>query len=119
MGLSALLPTLLFELGATQAHGAGSLRCSSVRRWPRIIEAIRARRRVHPISIDATGDADASAGLVILFCSAGRCWRLVFAVLYGAGNGVLTIARGTLPLAVSGPDGFGHRVGLACDARAA
>jgi hypothetical protein len=35
-----------------------------------------------------------------------------FTILYGGGNGILTIARGTLPLAVFGPVGFGRRVGL-------
>ena len=35
-----------------------------------------------------------------------------FAILYGAGNGLLTIARGTVPLAVFGPDGYGERTGL-------
>jgi hypothetical protein len=33
-------------------------------------------------------------------------------VLYGAGNGIITIARGTLPLALFGPAGFGRRVGM-------
>jgi MFS family permease len=32
--------------------------------------------------------------------------------LYGAGNGILTIARGTLPLALFGQDGYGTRMGL-------
>jgi MFS-type transporter involved in bile tolerance (Atg22 family) len=36
----------------------------------------------------------------------------LFAVFYGAGNGILTIARGTLPLALFGPKGFGRRVGM-------
>jgi len=35
-----------------------------------------------------------------------------FAVLHGMGNGVLTIAKGTLPLAVFGPGGYGARQGL-------
>ncbi len=35
-----------------------------------------------------------------------------FAVLHGAGNGVLTIAKGTLPLAIFGPAGYGLRQGL-------
>jgi hypothetical protein len=35
-----------------------------------------------------------------------------FVVLYGAGNGLLTIARGTVPLAVFGPRGYGERTGL-------
>jgi len=37
---------------------------------------------------------------------------MVFAVLHGAGNGLLTIARGTVPLAVFGPVGYGLRTGL-------
>ena len=35
-----------------------------------------------------------------------------FALLHGAGNGVMTVARGTLPLAVFGPAGYGARQGL-------
>ena len=37
---------------------------------------------------------------------------LVFALLHGAGNGILTIARGSLPLAIFGPAGYGQRVGI-------
>jgi MFS family permease len=37
---------------------------------------------------------------------------MLFAVLHGAGNGVLTIAKGTLPLALFGPQGYGERQGL-------
>jgi hypothetical protein len=36
----------------------------------------------------------------------------VFAILRGAGNGILTLVRSTLPLAISGLGGFGHRLGL-------
>jgi hypothetical protein len=35
-----------------------------------------------------------------------------FTVLHGAGNGVMTIARGTVPLAVFGPENYGYRLGL-------
>ena len=35
-----------------------------------------------------------------------------FAVLHGAGNGLLTISRGTLPLALFGPAGYGLRTGI-------
>src|SRR5450631_1129207 len=35
----------------------------------------------------------------------------VFAILHGAGNGILTIAKGTLPLVLFGPQGYGHRQG--------
>lgn len=36
----------------------------------------------------------------------------VFVMTHGAGNGVLTIAKGTLPLALFGPQGYGARLGL-------
>ena len=36
----------------------------------------------------------------------------VFTVLHGAGNGILTIAKGTLPLVLFGPAGYGARQGL-------
>jgi MFS family permease len=36
----------------------------------------------------------------------------VFAVFHGTGNGVLTIARGTLPLAIFGPENYGYRLGI-------
>src|ERR1700741_4998100 len=35
-----------------------------------------------------------------------------FALLYGAGNGILTIARGTLPLAIFGPENYAYRLGV-------
>jgi hypothetical protein len=36
----------------------------------------------------------------------------VFAIFHGAGNGVLTIARGTLPLAIFGPQNYAYRLGI-------
>jgi hypothetical protein len=36
----------------------------------------------------------------------------IFALLHGAGNGTLTIARGTLPLAIFGPENYAYRLGL-------
>jgi MFS family permease len=44
-----------------------------------------------------------------LFGAPAAIW---FAMLHGAGNGVLTIAKGTLPLALFGPQGYGERQGL-------
>jgi len=35
-----------------------------------------------------------------------------FTIFYGAGNGLLTIARGTVPLALFEPQGYGERTGL-------
>lgn len=35
-----------------------------------------------------------------------------FVLLHGAGNGLLTIARGTLPLSIFGPENYGYSLGL-------
>ena len=40
----------------------------------------------------------------------GRAWLL--AIFFGLGNGILTIARGTLPLAIFGPQNYGYRLGM-------
>ena len=37
---------------------------------------------------------------------------IAFALLHGGGNGLLTISRGTLPLALYGPVGYGRRTGI-------
>ena len=41
----------------------------------------------------------------------GSGWALPFVVIHGLGNGLLTIVRGTLPLALFGPLGYGARQG--------
>ncbi|PKL99082.1 MAG: MFS transporter [Gammaproteobacteria bacterium HGW-Gammaproteobacteria-9] len=43
---------------------------------------------------------------------AGAPATTAFVLLHGGGNGILTIAKGTLPLALFGPHGYGLRQGL-------
>jgi len=49
---------------------------------------------------------------VAFFVVLGAPAAVLFGVLHGAGNGMLTIAKGTLPLYIFGPHGYGHRQGL-------
>ncbi|AMD00573.1 MFS transporter [Halomonas chromatireducens] len=42
----------------------------------------------------------------------GAPFATLFVLLHGAGNGILTIAKGTLPLAIFGPHGYGLRQGV-------
>jgi hypothetical protein len=53
----------------------------------------------------------ASIGAVILALGGGGA-ASVFAIFHGAGNGILTIARGSLPLAMFGSENYGYRLGL-------
>jgi MFS family permease len=54
--------------------------------------------------------AQICGGLALLFFGAPAA--ISFVLLFGAGNGMQTIAKGTLPLAVFGPAGYGGRQGL-------
>jgi len=68
-------------------------------------------RQVHPLvsaRIAATLHPIGAAVLVLMAPSGAAA----FAVLYGAGNGLLTIALGTVPLAIFGPYAYGERTGL-------
>ncbi len=48
----------------------------------------------------------------LVFLAIGVPAGLVFTILHGAGNGVMTIANGTLPLIFFGPAGYGARQGM-------
>jgi len=67
-------------------------------------------RRVHPLLSARLAALAHPAGVVVLLM-AGPAMAPVFAILHGAGNGILTIAKGTLPLVLFGAQGYGARQG--------
>ncbi len=68
-------------------------------------------RNLHPTWSARVGVFLCLVGLGLLI--SGMPWMAFVAIaLYGAGNGILTIARGTLPLALFAPQGYGARMGL-------
>lgn len=109
--MAAHLPHLLERAGATPlaAIAAASL-VGPAQVAARLVEFLLLRRG-HPLVSARFAAAlhPLGAAVLILF---GPPAATAFAVLYGAGNGLLTIARGTVPLAVFGPDGYGERTGL-------
>ncbi|MFX1679087.1 MFS transporter [Mitsuaria sp. CC2] len=68
-------------------------------------------RRLHPLFSTRLAAALHPVG-VVLIAIFGMPAAVLFGLLHGAGNGILTIAKGTLPLAVLGPQGYGHRQGV-------
>jgi hypothetical protein len=68
-------------------------------------------RKLHPLLSARMAALGHPLGVAVLLL-AGPPAALVFAVLHGAGNGILTIAKGTLPLALFGAQGYGARQGL-------
>lgn len=68
---------------------------------------------LHNISplVSARIASTAHAVGALIFLSVGVPAGVVFTVLHGAGNGVMTITNGTLPLLFFGPGGYGARQG--------
>lgn len=68
-------------------------------------------RRLHPLLSAQLAAAAHPVGAALLMAVGGPA-AILFTVLHGAGNGILTIAKGTLPLVLFGPAGYGARQGL-------
>lgn len=67
-------------------------------------------RHMHPLLSARIAATLHPLGVALLMT--GAPWSAaVFGVLHGAGNGVMTIAKGTLPLALFGTQGYGRRQG--------
>ncbi|MFB6462321.1 MFS transporter [Bradyrhizobium tunisiense] len=110
-GVSAILPTMLVGFGASPGEAllAGAL-VGPAQVGARLLEA-GWLGRFHPLLSARLAMLMNPIGVVALVAG-GPFLAPAFAVLYGAGNGIITIARGTLPLALFGPTGFGRRVGM-------
>ena len=67
-------------------------------------------RRIHPLLSARLAALAHPVGAAILWLL-GAPGAAAFALLHGAGNGILTIAKGTLPLVLFGPLGYGVRQG--------
>lgn len=109
--MAAHLPRIVEAFGATPAQAVfAGMMIGPAQVAARVLEA-GFLSRFHPL---------ASARLACITHPLGACAiglfgggaAAGFALLHGAGNGILTIARGTLPLAIFGPDNYGYRLGL-------
>ena len=67
-------------------------------------------RRVHPLLSARLASIAHPVGALLLLV-VGAPAGLAFTILHGAGNGILTIAKGTLPLVMFGPQSYGARQG--------
>lgn len=108
--MAAHLPQLLEASGATLAVaiGVGAL-VGPAQVAGRLLE-FGLLRRLHPLISARLAALMHPIGAALLFLVGGPA-AAAFAVLHGAGNGILTIAKGTLPLALFGAQGYGRRQG--------
>jgi MFS family permease len=109
--MAAHLPRIMEAAGATSAQAvfAGALIGPS-QVAARIFEA-SFLSRYHPLVSTRLACITHPIGAAILGLAGGGA-ASVFALFHGAGNGILTIARGTLPLSIFGPENYGYRLGI-------
>ena len=77
----------------------------------RILEAT-VLRNAHPLLSARLATVTHPMGAAVVGLFGAGLPSLAFAALHGFGNGILTIARGTVPLAIYGPKNYGYRLGL-------
>ncbi len=111
---AAHLPGLLLAMGAGSAVAlmASSL-LGPAQVAARLMEfGVVTRYHVHPLATARVATALHPVGALLLGMVGGPpAVAVAFAMLHGAGNGMITIAKGTLPLALFGPAGYGLQQG--------
>lgn len=110
VAMAAHLPALLQTagVGMVAAVAVGAL-IGPAQVAGRILE-ISLMRKHHPIWSARLAALGHPLGVLALL-SLGPAVAPAFALLHGLGNGVMTIVRGTLPLAMFGAQGYGARQG--------
>ena len=109
--LAAHLPRLLGETGVSPATAlAAAMLVGPAQVGARMVE-FAFLQRFHPLASARIATMLHPLGAVALLLI-GAPAAFAFTILHGAGNGILTIAKGTLPLTLFGPEGYGWRQGL-------
>ncbi|WP_163575208.1 MFS transporter [Halomonas faecis] len=110
-GMAAHLPWLLQIAGLTPAGAiAAAALVGPAQVAARLLE-FSLLQRFHPLlsaKLAVVAHPIGALGVMTL----GAPLATLFVLLHGAGNGILTIAKGTLPLAIFGPHGYGLRQGV-------
>jgi MFS family permease len=109
--LATHLPQLMMAAGSTAAMAlwVGGL-MGPAQVLARLLE-FTGLRHVHPLRLARWATAGHPAGVLLLFIG-GPALAPLFGLLHGAGNGMLTLTKGALPLALFGSGGYGARQGL-------
>jgi hypothetical protein len=109
--MAAHLPRILEVFGATPAQAVfAGMMIGPAQVAARVLEA-STLSRFHPLFSTRLACITHPIGACVIGIFGGGA-AAAFALLHGAGNGILTIARGTLPLAIFGPENYAYRLGL-------
>jgi MFS family permease len=111
--MAAHMPRLLAAAGAGPSAAIAAAALVGPAQVAARIAEFGVLRRAHPmVSARLAAALHPIGAAALVMIGGGPLAAGVFALVHGAGNGLLTIARGTLPLALFGPAGYGKRNGL-------
>jgi MFS family permease len=109
--MAAHLPRIVEAFGATPAQAVfAGMMIGPAQVAARVLEA-STLSRFHPLFSTRLACITHPIGACVIGIFGGGA-AAAFTLLHGAGNGILTIARGTLPLAIFGPENYAYRLGL-------
>jgi len=109
--MAAHLPRIVEAFGATPAQAVfAGMMIGPAQVGARVLEA-GLLSRFHPLISTRLACVTHPIGACVIGLFGGGA-AAAFALLHGAGNGILTIARGTLPLAIFGSENYAYRLGL-------
>jgi MFS family permease len=109
--MAAHLPRLLEMSGATATAAIAAAALMGPAQVAARLFEFGVLKRLHPLVSTRLALLMHPVGAAVLG-AIGAPAAAAFALLHGAGNGLLTISRGTLPLALFGPAGYGLRTGV-------
>ena len=109
--MAAHLPRLLEMSGATATAAIAAASLMGPAQVAARLFEFGVLKRLHPLVSTRLALLMHPVGAAVLGLF-GAPAAPVFALLHGGGNGLLTISRGTLPLALFGPAGYGLRTGI-------
>lgn len=109
--MAAHLPRLLQEAGASQAAAIAAASLVGPAQVAGRLLDFGVLQRINPLitaRLACLGHPLGAAALLVFGVGAAP----VFTVLHGTGGGIMTIAKGVLPLTIFGAEGYGRRVGV-------
>ena len=109
--MSAHLPPLLIAVGAAPAAAVAAAALVGPAQVAARLAEFALVRRIHPLVSGRVAVALFPMGAALLIAFGGIA-AAPFTLLYGAGNGLFTIVRGALPLALFGERNYGRRLGV-------
>lgn len=111
--MAAHLPAVLQESGLSAAVAVALASIKGVAQVAGRVADILFGQRLHPVDLGRLSIWLIPLSFLVLMVWGAEFWAaLAFTVAFGVANGLVTIVRGAVPLALFGPNGYGTVLGI-------